>query len=88
MISIDEAWDIMEATNDEAHSDAWDLWIEADEADDESLREDASDAQREYFIDIFNNLDEEIKQAIFHYARTDEQFKDQFECYYGEINDE
>ena len=86
MISIDEAWDIMEATNDEAHSDAWDLWIEAD--DDECLREDASDAQREYFVDIFDNLDEEIKQAIFHYARTDEQFKDQFECYYGEINED
>ena len=89
MMTIDEAWDLINALNDDAHGYAWDLWIESDEAEDEeeaeTLRDDASNAQAEYFRDLLNDLESDVRDAIFHYAKTDEDFKDQFECYYGEL---
>lgn len=92
MMTIDEAWDLINALNDDAHGYAWDLWIESDEAEDEeeaeTLREDASNAQAEYFRDLLNDLESDARDAIFHYAKTDEEFKDQFECYYGPIDED
>lgn len=91
-MTIDEAWDLINALNDDAHGYAWDLWIESDEAEDEeeaeTLREDASLAQQEYFRDLFDDLDEEVRLDIEAYCMTDEDFKDQFECYYGEFNED
>lgn len=88
MISIDEAWNIIEDINNEAHSCAWDSWIAADEMDDEEAEEQrdaASLEQREYFQEMFNNLDEQTQEDIIQHAKNDPDFRDQFECYYGEL---
>ena len=89
MITVDEAWDLINRLNEEAHGLAWDLWIKADEAEEDNdiLAEEASDAQREYFWDILDEeVSEEDMEAIWHYCNTDPEFRDQFEAFYGEID--
>ena len=83
MKTIDECYDIITALNEEAHQMAWDSWIRADEEDDESLREDASLEQQEYFIDLFDDLDEETQAAVFHHCRENDAIRSDFECWYG-----
>ena len=75
MKTLEECYDIIVALNEEAHSMAWDTWIEADRLSDESedddgwiraeeLREQASLEQQEYFVDLFEELDEETKEEL------------------------
>lgn len=85
MISIDEAWNIINSINDEAHGYAYAAWLEADEEDDEDLREEASNEQREHFQDLFEQLRVEVQEDIMHYAKSDHDFREQFECFYGDI---
>ena len=90
-LTIDQAWELIEELNERAHQEAWDLWIAADETEDdneEELREEASDAQREYFWDELADLPQDQYNAIFEYARIDEGFRDQFEAFNGPLDEE
>ena len=86
MIDRDQAIEIMENLNEQAHGDAWDDWAEADrleaEGDDgaaEHQRECASEIQSDFFSDHFANLDQGTRQAIARLALTDDDF---FENYW------
>ena len=81
----------LEDMNEEAHQEVIDIWLEADRLEDEELqdeaenkREEASDAQAEYFVDLFDSeLTDEEKEVVWHYAETDpENFGDQFFQWY------
>ena len=94
MIDIDEAYNIIVGLNEEAHNRAWDTWTEADDLDDsddeadwetaEELREQASEEQAGYFREEFEQLEDDIKDAILHYVDTDQNFRDEFVVWYGE----
>lgn len=85
-MTLDEAYNLIEKLNDEAHGQAWNLWIEADEKDDEELREEASNVQRGYFGDLVEELDPVVQSELLNYCTQDNDFKEQFETYYGEID--
>jgi len=93
MISKEEAYDIINDLNEEAHSLAYDSWVEADklgESDDEEdwsrteeMREEASYEQAGYFRADFQNLPQEQQDAIWKYAKNDEDFAEDFKAWYG-----
>lgn len=92
MKTLEEVWDIIESLNEDAHSDAWDSWIAADEMEEsdedsdvtaEQLREEASDEQAGYFRQGYWALSEEDQEAIRHWLKDDEIFKDQFSSWFG-----
>jgi len=94
MRTIEEAWNIIEELNDEAHNQAWNTWAQADELmeseneDDwdtaETVREDASFEQAEYFRDGWFDLSDEDQQLVEHWLEHDEDFREQFSTYFGE----
>ena len=99
MKTLEECYDIIVALNETAHSMAWDTWIEADRLSDESedddgwiraeeMREQASLEQQEYFVDLFEELDEETKEACWKYRKEDENFRMEFDSWYGYEEDE
>jgi hypothetical protein len=100
MKTLDEAFELIEALNEEAHGMAWDTWIEADELQDsddeddwelaEDKREEASDEQAGYFRDEFSCLSSEDREAVNHWVDADESFREQFRDWYGrdEFDDE
>lgn len=79
----DKAYNIICDLNDEAYGYAWISWVKADEADDELMRERASEEQCFYFVDLFSTLDGETQKAILKYAETDEDFGVDFWCWMG-----
>jgi hypothetical protein len=94
MKTIEEAWDIIESLNDDAHNQAWDTWVESDnlmESDDEAdweaaedLREQASLEQAEYFRDAWYDLSNEDQELIEYWLERDEDFREQFSTYFGQ----
>jgi hypothetical protein len=100
MKTLDEAYAIIEALNEEAHSLAWDTWIEADELADsededdwdlaEDKREEASEEQAGYFRNEFASLTAEDRAAIEHWVKVDESFSEEFRDWFGrnEFDDE
>ena len=93
MKTLDEAFELIEALNEEAHGMAWDTWIEADELEEsddeddwskaEAKREEASDEQAGYFRDEFDGLEDEDREAVNHWLGNDESFREQFRDWYG-----
>ena len=93
MKTLDDAFELIEALNEEAHNMAWDTWIEADELQDsddendwdlaEGKREEASDEQAGYFRDEFFCLSVEDREAVNHWVDADESFREQFRDWYG-----
>lgn len=93
MITLEDVYEIVEDINNDAHQQAWDLWIEADELEEsseeddwiiaEERREEASEKQSEYFRADFWRLEEDKVNAVKHWLKKDEDFKEQFACYYG-----
>ena len=93
MKTLDEVWALAESLNEEAHSDAWDSWIAADEMEEseededgtsaEQLREEASDEQAGYFRQGYWALSEQDQAAIEHWLKQDESFKDEFSSWFG-----
>ena len=93
MKTLEEVWELIESLNEEAHSDAWDSWVEADEAEDsdeddgdvtaEQLREDASLEQAEYFRHSYWELSVLDQEAIKYWLNEDESFKDDFSTWFG-----
>ena len=80
-----DAWELIENLNDEAHNYAWDLWIEANEADDEELREEASEVQQAHFRKLFKELDLDTQFEIVEICEKDDDFNEQFDAYHGEV---
>jgi len=93
MKTLDEVWALAESLNEEAHSDAWDSWIAADEMEEseededgtsaEQLREEASDEQAGYFRQGYWALSEQDQEAIEHWLKEDESFRDEFSSWFG-----
>jgi hypothetical protein len=93
MITLEEAYSIIENLNEDAHTDSWDTWAEADRLEDEGdedeevtaedMREQASQEQAGYFRNYFNNLDPEDKAAVEHWLKNDDSFKEEFSSWYG-----
>lgn len=93
-ISKDEAYSIISNLNEEAHSMAWDSWVEADELGDsddeedwgraEEIREEASAEQAGYFRADFQNLPQEQQDAIWQWAKKNEDFAEDFKTWYGQ----
>ena len=93
MKTLEEAYAIIEGLNEEAHSMAWDTWIEADELADsddeddwdlaEGKREEASEEQAGYFRSEFSSISDEDREAIEHWLTADESFKEEFRDWYG-----
>jgi hypothetical protein len=94
MRTLEEAQEIVERLNDDAHNESWDLWIEADgladsdnEADwdrAEDVREQASVEQAEYFRDFWYELDTDDQELVKYWLDHDEDFREQFATYFGE----
>jgi len=78
----EEAYDIIESLNQTAYDYTYQQWIEAD--DDEEKREDASSAQQEAFRGLYSELDIDTRRAVHYYVRHDEDFAEDFNCWYGE----
>lgn len=85
MIDRHQAIEIMENLNEQAHSDTWDEWAEADrlaaEGDDEAAehqRDCASEIQGDNFSILFSDLDKATRQAIARLALADEDFYDNY----------
>ena len=94
MKTLEEIFDLVDTLNEDAHSQAWDTWVQADEleeSDDESdweaaedTRQAASEEQAGYFRDMYYELNEEDQLAIKHWIKEDEDFKNQFAMYFDE----
>lgn len=92
MISKEECLDLIDRLNEEAHDTVWDLWTEAQAAEEndedpyyvEELQELASLEQRYEFQFLVDALSPEEKEAIAYYKREDKDFREQFFTYNGE----
>lgn len=91
MKTVEQAWDIVEGLNNDAHDESWDSWIKAEEAEyeeadeeAEDLRERASLEQAEYFRDGWYELNEEDRAIVEHWLRKDNDLREQFTTYFGE----
>jgi glutaredoxin 2 len=82
----EEAYDIIESLNQTAYDHTYRQWVEADEAsyENEELREEASSAQQEIFKELYRKLNIPTRRAIQYFVDTDEDFADDFHCWYGE----
>jgi hypothetical protein len=89
MKTLDETIELMESLNGTAYDMAYDSWLDADFAEDndddnaERLRELASEEQQEYFREEFADLSDDDKEAIRQWYKNDEDFREQFQTYYG-----
>jgi hypothetical protein len=94
MRTLEEAWNIIEGMNDDAHNESWDMWIKADELSEseeetdwdksEELKEEASLQQSEYFRDFYYELDEQEQEVVKYWLNHDEDFREQFALWFGE----
>lgn len=78
----EEAYDVIEGINQTAYDYTYQQWIEA--GDDEELREEASLRQQETFRELYGKIDKKTRIAIHYYIDTDEDFAEDFDCWYGE----
>jgi hypothetical protein len=90
MKTLDHCYSIINWLNEDAHSYAYSEWTKADDMDEDSgeaedQRCHASEVQRRYFVELYDDLDEETKKAIQHYRETDENFRTDFDCWYEGI---
>ena len=80
----------LEDMNEEAHQEVIEIWLEADRLEDEdqeaaaeAKREEASDAQAEYFEELFDHLPDDEQEEVWHYVETDpDGFGEQFYQWY------
>jgi hypothetical protein len=85
MITREQAMEIMENINEQAHNDAWDEWVEAqrleDQGDEEAAEHQkncASEIQEDFFCDHFTDLDKATRQAIARLALEDDDFYENY----------
>ena len=82
-MTLDEAWELIEKLNDQAHDYAATFWRQADLYDDEEMRENASAVQQEHFRELFDSLDPGVWVEVHKFSRTNEDFNEQFSTYHG-----
>ena len=93
-MTLQEAWELAESMNETAHEQSWDSWTAADAVEEsyeededaasaEEMREDASAEQASHFREAFWEMDQEQQEGIRHWVRHDEDFRDQFEGWFG-----
>ena len=91
MKTREEAYEIICDLNDEAHAATWDEWVAADDAENEGedmdvvegMREDASYNQAREFREAFQSLDLDSQEAVLHYEKTDPDFAEEFNQWWG-----
>jgi hypothetical protein len=76
VISLEEAWNLLESLNDDANQKTRDLWDSANEQ--AAIRQ-----QSECFRNNFLNLDNDKQQAIRYWINKDDEFQDYFKCLSG-----
>ena len=93
MIDKQELMGKLEDINEESHQCAMETWLEADRLEDEELqdeaenkREEASDEQAKYFLDLFDSeLTDDEKEAVWQCVENDpDGFGEQFYQWYRE----
>ena len=89
-MTLEEAWQLIDSINDEAHGYAYESWVAADELEEEGGEAEdqrciASEEQQGYFRELFEQLDIKTKKAVLAHRLSNSDFKEQFETYYGEI---
>ena len=89
-MTLEEAWQLIDSINDEAHEYAYESWVAADELEEEGgAAEDqrciASEEQNAHFREMFDQLDNKTKKAVLAHRLSDSDFKEQFETYYGVV---
>jgi len=95
MRTKEEVYDLIFDLNEDAHSEAYDSWVAADEAEDngedmdvvESMREDASIEQAGYFREMLEQYPGLLEEATL-YAEQDESFAMDWEAWYCSWLDE
>ena len=95
MRTKEEVYDLIFDLNEDAHSEAYDSWVAADEAEDngedmdvvEGMREDASIEQAGYFRDMLAQYPGLLEEATL-YAEQDESFAMDWEAWYCSWLDE
>ena len=89
MRTKEEVYDLIFDLNEDAHSEAYDSWVAADEAEDngedmdvvEGMREDASIEQAGYFREMLAQYPGLLEEATL-YAEQDESFAMDWEAWY------
>jgi hypothetical protein len=76
VISLEEAWSLLEILNDNANQKTRDFWNSVNEQ--EAIRQ-----QSECFRNNFLNLDNSKQQAIRYWIYKDDEFQDYFKCLSG-----
>jgi hypothetical protein len=96
MKSLDAVYEIIQTLNKQAYDESWDSWIAADDYEEnededededvtaESLREEASLEQAEYFRNFYSELSQDDQDAIKYWIRKDESLRDEFSSWYGQ----
>ena len=93
MINKQELMGKLEDINEESHQCAIETWLEADRLEDielqdeaENKREEASDEQAKYFLDLFDSeLTDDEKEAVWQCVENDpDGFGEQFYQWYRE----
>jgi hypothetical protein len=77
IITLEEAWKILESLNDDANQCAKSIWESGNEKE-------AILKQSFYFRDIFLNLNNELRQLIVYWVEHDDEFQDYFKCLSGD----
>lgn len=87
MKTLQEINDLISDINDEAYGEAYEYWIQADQENDEEIKEelleDASSLQSVCFRDLFFDLDISNKDSVLYWLKNDEDFLSQFRDWFG-----
>ena len=93
MITLEQAYTMAETINEQAHNEVWDSWVLADTLENSDLEEDwdraedqrdlASRQQAEWFRDLYYDLSDSIQRDIEYWIHLDQDFKEQFESWFG-----
>ena len=97
MLSRHRAWDLINDLNERAHQQVYELWEEADKLEDETeteaegikshdMKVEASNEQAKVFKELISYMSEDEIKSIWLYVRNDEDFRSQFESWYGELD--
>jgi hypothetical protein len=76
IISLEDAWDLLESLNHDANQKTRDLWNSVN-------HQEAILQQSAFFRNSFLNLDKDKQQAICYWINDDE-FRDYFKCLSGD----
>ena len=82
----EELYNEVKNLNEQAYKFALDIWSETDKLDGseaEDLKEEASIIQNSFFRRLFDQLEENKKELILNYSKTDLDFADEFNGWFN-----